>query len=472
MMIQTLARAAASGMAGIVWPGGLVVVVSFGALACHVTTEAATMEVADATSLHAALRAAVDGDEIVLAAGTYPGRFEAIGLTGVTVRSADPAQRAVIDATGAGEGIKLVSAHRVTLSDLVIQGAQLNAINVDDGGFVASSTDITIRNVLLKNGGGQGVKFAGVDGFHIDRLQAIGWGGNGSAVDLVGVHNGLVERSYFESTNPAAGTGVQAKGGSTNVTVRANRFVNANERSIQIGGSTSLRRFRPQPPGAVEAMNIVAEGNVIINNGGPALPAVRSAVSFINTADGVFRNNLVIRPTAYVMRILKENHAEGFVNTQHGQFNDNIVIWQSGDLWDAVDVGRSTDGATFKFSGNHWFNRTKPSASRPNLPSPEVKGVYGVDPEVGETTLVPWAFDWGKWVVNKTHVDLMYSVDAADSWLVATPGDDAALDLGQANPLSGSWNFAQVTTPQITIGAFSYLVLMKTQPCDLNGNRM
>ena len=54
---------------------------------------------------------------------------------------------------------------------------------------------------------------------------------------------------------------------SSNIVICANRLINANEVSIQIGGATSLLLFRPQPPGDVEASAIVVEGNFISHNG-------------------------------------------------------------------------------------------------------------------------------------------------------------------------------------------------------------
>ena len=77
-----------------------------------------------ANSFRSALVSAVDGDEILLAPGVYPGDFHVQGLTGVTIRSADVNSPAVIDATGVGEGIKLASADRVTISDLVDRKCQ------------------------------------------------------------------------------------------------------------------------------------------------------------------------------------------------------------------------------------------------------------------------------------------------------------------------------------------------------------
>ncbi len=224
---------------------------AFATLMSDATAE--VISVTDSASFQAALDNAISGQQIVLAPGIYPGRFTATGLADVAIRSADPDDPAVIDAAGVGEGLKFSSIKGVSISDLIIRNASLNGINIDDGGFIEVSENVDIRNVELRDGGGDGIKFAGVDGFHIDRVKVVGWGGSWTAVDFVGAHDGLVERSYFENTMPGSGVGVQAKSGSTDIVIRANRLVNANERSIQIGGAGGGEFFRPQPPGNVHA---------------------------------------------------------------------------------------------------------------------------------------------------------------------------------------------------------------------------
>ncbi len=329
-----------------------------------------------------------------------------------------------------------------------------------------------MENLLIRNVKGVGIKLAGVDDFHIDRVSVIGWGPDGSAVAGVGVHQGLIERSLFQNSNPGVGTGVLLKGGSSDVVVRGNRIIDANERAIQFGGTTSLTLFRPLPPGDVEASNLVAEGNVIVSNGRDRT-GIRAAASYVNVADGVFRNNLIVRPGGYVMRILKENRQTGFIDTQNGTFERNIVVWESGDLFETVNRGSSTKPATFKFDGNQWFNRANPAASVPSLPSPEQNGIYGEDPGVDESTLVAWDYDWGKWVVNATSRNLTFAIDPGDSFVLAVPGSESRLDLGLDDPLVGDWSFSPIQNPSIMVDSFSYALLMKQQPgptCDLNSN--
>lgn len=245
------------------------------------------------------------------------------------------------------------------------------------------------------------------------------------------------------------------------MTVRANRFVNANERSIQIGGSTGFSLFRPQPPGDVEASNIVVEGNLIVHNDDlpPGTPRIRAAVSFINVRDGICRYNVIVRPRGCVVRILKENRRRGFVDTQSGQFLNNVVVWSQGDLWGAVDVGRSTSPKTFLFKNNQWYNTARPARSTPKLPSRETDGIYGVDPNIDPNAVIPWSMAWGKWLINTTETELEFRLEEADSLLLASPGEKAVLDIARRNPLQGEWTLAQAPK-QILVSASSHVVLV------------
>lgn len=423
----------------------------------------------DSASLQAALDNAVGGQQILLAPGIYPGRFTATAIADIAIRSANPSDPAVIDAAGLGEGFKFSSVKGVSLSDLSIRNASVNGINIDDGGFIEPSENIDIRNVELRNGGGDGIKLTGVVEFHIDQVKVVGWGGSWTAVNFIGSQNGVVERSYFENTTPGSGTGVQAKSGSADIIIRANRFVNANERSIQIGGSGGGEFFRPQPPGNVHAAGIVAEGNVILNNGNLG-QGIRAAASFVNVGDGTFRNNVVYRPSVYAFRILKENPNPPFIDTQNGVIRDNILLWNQGDLSGAVNVGSRTLPATFTFEANQWFNMTSPANSKPTLPVAEIDGVYGLDPQVDLRGITPWDFSWGKWLVNTSDLVDSVVLDSNQDFLLATPGEGATLDLGAVDPLVGEWSLEPVAPGAFTVEPFSYAVLISAEVQPLPGD--
>jgi hypothetical protein len=426
-----------------------------------VVLRAEVHQVSNTRSFKSALFKAFDGDEIWLAPGTYSGRFDATRLVGVTIKSADVNHRAIIDAAGAGEGIKLSSATRVTISDLIIQNASENAISIDDNGFGAPSTNISLRNLLIRNGQGHGVKFAGVDRFSIEKLQIQDWGNGFAAINLLGAHDGSVASSLIQRTNTSGGFGVKVEAGSASVTIRANRFVDCGERAIQFGGGVRPDTFRPQPAGDVAARDLVAEGNVIVNRGADG-GGIRAAVAFVNVSGSVFRNNLVYRPSVGVGSILKENPLPGFVDTQHGAFNNNIVVWHEGDVFTprCFIIGPATLAQTFHFAGNSWFNVTKPTGSTLGLPATETDGKHGVDPNVNPDSVIPWRFRWGIWLVNATDQPQTYRLAESQSVQLATPNAGGELDLGRSDPLIGSWNLSPLKSPVVELDAFSYAVLI------------
>jgi hypothetical protein len=426
------------------------------------------VSVYDARSLQAALLNAATGDEIVLAPGVYHGGFGRAALTGVTIRSADPQDPAVIDAAGAGEGLRLASARRVTISDVTIQHASENGINIDDHNFVTPSTDITLRNLLIQNGAGHGIKFAGVDRFHIDRVKVVDWGSGFAAINLLGAHDGVVENSLFQRIATNKGFGVKVEAGSANVAIRANRFVMAGERAIQFGGSVQPPVFRPQPAGNVAATNLVAEGNVIVDRGAVD-NEMRSAVAYINVNGAVFRNNLIRRPGIFVGRILKENLLPSFIDTQNGVFNENVVVWQEGDIHASqlFNVGPGTLPATFKFQRNTWYNSTNPAGSLVGLPADEIDGNYGAKPNVSPDNVIPWKFDWGIWLVNATERQQFYDLDESAPLKLATPQAGAKLDLGSSSPLVGTWTQSPLPSKRVDLKPYSNAILISPE----NGTR-
>jgi hypothetical protein len=437
--------------------------------ACACLLRAEIININSASAFIAALSNAEDGDEIVLQPRLYAGPFFASGLTGVTIRSADPNNPAVIEGSLFGEGLKLERADRVTISDLIIQNATQNGISIDDGGFVSPSTNITLRNLVIRNGRGHGIKFSGVDHFLIDRVTVTDWGTGFAGINLLGAHDGLVQNSLIQRTNTSGGFGIKAEAGSADVTIRANRFVESGERAIQFGGGVGPSVFRPQPPGDVAAENIVAEGNVIVDLGA-AGSGIRAAVAYINVNGSTFRNNLIDRPRSFVGRILKEITLPEFVDTQNGVFKDNITVWHEGDIIAAFNVGMdSTLPETFYFEGNTWFNATNPANSMLTLPAPETGGVYGVDPQVGPDSVIPWQFDWGIWLVNAT--DQPQELDlGTSSLLLATPNEGAELDLGSPDPLIGNWTLAPLVSTVVQIDPFSQLVLVEAMVEPLAGD--
>jgi Right handed beta helix region len=425
--------------------------------------------VANTAEFAAALAAAVPGDQILLRPGVYNGGHYRANLRQVTIRSIDPANHAIID--GGNNAIQLSDAQDVTIENLVFRNQVGNGLNIDDGGsFNSPTTDITLRNIVVRDivtaGNHDGIKMSGVTGFLIDGVQVHNWGTGGSAVDMVGCHHGLIQNSLFAHTNPAnVGTTLQPKGGTKDVTLRANRIELPPDagRAVQAGGSTGAEFFRfIDGDSNYEADEIVAEGNVIVGGS--------SAFSWVNIDGGVFHHNLAHRPYRWVARILNENQGNEIVDPRDGQFHDNRVVYNDAgsEFSTAVNVGPETLPATYAFARNRWLNLANPTAagSTPSLPTSETGGTYGDASLSGQlNAAIVWDFAWGKWIVNANAATKSVEVANYQTLRRATPGDSAQFRPLENDPLIGAWTSATIPAATIQLPAFAQTILIDPQAC-------
>lgn len=286
----------------------------------------------------------------------------------------------------------------VELENLDFRGATGNGLNIDDGGSYASPTrHIVLRGLRVTDvgptGNRDGIKLSGVDHFRVIDCTVERWGNGGSAIDMVGCHDGVIEGNLFRYAAAAAATGangVQAKGGTTNILIRRNRFEHVGGRGVNLGGSTGLEFFRPPLRDGEphwEARDLRVEGNTFVGCLAP--------VAYVGSENVEVRFNTIYRPERWAIRILQETTAAGFVACRRGRFTDNLVVFHSSQ-WSAggVNIGPATEPATFEFARNWWYCLDAPARSRPSLPSAEVGGVHGISPRFrdeasGDLRLLP-----------------------------------------------------------------------------------
>ncbi len=367
----------------------LVVLVSLlGAAGCG----ADDVKVSTSAQLRAALGDATAGTRILLAPGEYEGGMWVRDIDGdpdrpIVIAGADPDDPPHI--VGGANSFHLANVSYIELRDLTVSGCTSNGINIDDGGsFETPAHHITIANVSVDDvgpsGNRDGIKISGVDEFRIENCTITRWGDGGSAIDMVGCHKGVIEGCFFQGRDGTGGTGVQCKGGTTEIVVRKNLFEAAGGRAINIGGSTGLQFFRPKVDG-YEAKDITVEGNVFVGGMAP--------LAFVGVDGALVRQNTIYIPDKWALRILQETREPGFVPSRNGVMEDNIIVFRS-DQWSegGCNIGSGTAPETFRFEGNVWYCVDRSERSRPALPSDEVDGVYGedpmmVDPENGEYEL-------------------------------------------------------------------------------------
>ncbi len=334
------------------------------------------VHVQNVTELRKALAGAKAGSTILLEPGEYTGGIFASELHGsaknpIVIGAANPAKRPRIVG---GSGMQLSDVSHIEIRDLVLSGASGNGLNIDDGGtYDTPSHHVTLRNLSvsdLPKGNNDGIKLSGVEDFLVENCLVESWGG--SAIDMVGCHRGRIIGATFRK---GGDSGVQCKGGTSEVTIRRSRFENYGQRGVNIGGSTGLEFFRPpvskMPKNAAyEARKIVVEGCTFVGGAAP--------VAFVGVDGAVVRFNTIVWPERWAMRILQES-TDGFLPSRNGVFSDNLVVLRSDAM--AVNIGAGTEPSSFSFARNFWFRSDNPSRSVPQLPTVEVKSTHALDPQ-------------------------------------------------------------------------------------------
>lgn len=353
----------------------------------------APIEVDSLAELRAVASAARPGTTISIAPGDYVGGVHLSELHGapgrpIIIGASDPKRPPRFRG---GSGIQLSGVSHLRVHDLVIEGVLGNGLNVDDAGNLTKpSEEIVIERITVADtprGNHDGIKLSGLKRFRVSECTVTRWGG--SAVDMVGCHEGVIEQCLFRT---GGDSGVQAKGGSSGITIRTSRFVDFGQRGVNLGGSTGTAFFRPPlntvPTNAkAEARNLRVEGCTFVGGVAP--------IAFVGVDGAVVRYNTLVHPGRWAIRILQETRLPGFVPCRNGVFEDNLVVFRSGE-WatGGVNIGDATEAKSFRFARNFWFCSDRPDLSGPMLPTPENGGTVGKDPlatvlEAGFVSVAP-----------------------------------------------------------------------------------
>ena len=274
--------------------------------------------------------------------------------------------------SGGNTGLHFTDPRYVVIQDFTVQDASGNGINVDDAGTYETPAEyVILRNLTVRNigpsGNRDGIKLSGVDRFRVEGCSIESPGDGGSAIDMVGCHDGLLTRNRFSQIGS---TGIQAKGGSTRLLIYANYFEDGGARALNIGGSTGMQFFRPMDATA-EGSWITAWANIIKN--------AQTPVAFVGCENCLFAHNTVYRPTKWAARILQENHHDRLIESHNNVYANNIIVFDD-RVNVFVNIGPNTLSNTFLFAGNLWFDLSDSGFSGPHLPVREMGGVVQKDP--------------------------------------------------------------------------------------------
>jgi len=343
----------------------------------------APVEVNSREALVRALQTAEPGTHLLIAPGEYAGGIAVKGIEGtkekpIRVAPKDAANPPVF--RGGASGLMLSGCSFVVLEGLVLEGAEANGLNIDDGGRAGKpSRGIVLRGLTVRNtaprGNRDGIKLSGLDDFLITGCTVEDWGTGGSGLDMVGCHDGVVEKTTLRRTGPEGAAnheanGAQAKGGSSGIVIRGCDFIHAGGRGVNLGGHTGAPYFRPPNPG-YEARDLTLEDCTFEGSMAP--------VAFVGVDGAVVRRNTLRNPGRWAFRILQENPGEGLAPCRNGVVSENRIIFRSDAMSQAVNVGGGTAPDTFRFERNSWLCEDRPAETqrRVQLPVEETGGTYG-----------------------------------------------------------------------------------------------
>lgn len=329
------------------------------------------------------------GTTLLLEPGIYSGGIYLRDVAGenglpIMIEGTNPDNPPLFE--GGNQAMHLANCSYITLRNIRVRGFPTNGINIDDGGsYETPANNIVLENVTILEIGPKGnhdaLKMSGVDHFTVRKCQFEGWGGSG--IDMVGCHHGIVEdctftgRSGFSQSN-----GVQLKGGTEDVLVQCCFFKNAGQRSINLGGSTGLRFFRPKVQG-YEAKNITVTGNRFVGSMAP--------VAWVTSDGGYVHHNTIVLPEKWVLRILQENSGAQFTPCHDGIFECNLIIFNS-KVQTFVNIGPMTSPETFRFQHNAWHDLDR--YREPSLPVPETESIYLRDISINRSKLADATLDF------------------------------------------------------------------------------
>jgi len=322
------------------------------------------------------------GTAVYVHAGLYEARTFLIDLRGtatapIWITGAAGEPRPII--RGGTEGLHLVRPRYVIVQDLEIADTGDNGINVDDGDEVRNPD--AARFVLFRNldihdtgrhpsGVANCLKLAGVNDVIVEHSRFAHCGtrpeSGALGVDGVGVHHAQVSFNRFEANGYG---GIQFKGGSADIEISSNAFVDAGWRGVNMGGSTGDAFFRP-PPSLSEANAEASRIRVVAN----AFVGGEAAAAFTGCVDCQFVHNTVVDPSKWLVRILQETVTHDqftFTPASRGLIAGNIFFFNRSDLnaGEDINVGPGTDSASFVLANKLWYAHDAVGGSRPNLPS-------------------------------------------------------------------------------------------------------
>jgi hypothetical protein len=315
------------------------------------------------------------GDTIMVHEGNYAGGISIDNLQGTATNQiyiiCAPAATVIFN--GGVNSWHMKDAAYVQIKGFIFQQQTGNGFNIDDGGtYNTPSHHIVFDSCTFRDikatGNNDLLKMSGVDFFVIKNCLFNNGAAGGSGIDMVGCHEGLIKANRFENQGSNS---IQAKGGSKNIRIEYNTFRNGGQRTLNLGGSTNLKLFRPIDA-RYEAAQLTVYSNIFIRSDAP--------IAFVGCIQSEVKNNTIYLPQKWVIRILQETvDTSRFYPCGNNSFVNNIIYHDNRVSIDC-NTGAHTNPHSFNFSNNLWYHAQNPAWAGPDLPLKEINSIIGKDP--------------------------------------------------------------------------------------------
>jgi len=393
-------------------------------------------------TLDAALQVVMPGDTIQIHEGTYAGGLYEENIQGtpeawITIEAA-PGDLVIFD--GGTNAWQFTDAAYLRISGLIFQHQTGNGLNFDDGGtYDTPAHHIIFSDCIFRdmsaNGNNDLLKISGLDSFEIIQCTFLNGAEEGSGIDMVGCHDGVVTQCHFEDLGSNC---IQMKGGTRNIRVERNYFINGGQRTLNMGGSTDLQFFRPIDA-PYEAADLKVYSNVFIGSLAP--------VAFVGCINSEVVNNTIYLPNKWVMRILQETvDTSRFPPCGHNSFVNNIMYIDS-RVSTVCNIGPNTDAPSFTFANNFWFHSEDNSWPGPDLPAPDVNSIVGEDPLFKDAEQEDFSLFFGSLAIGSGKE----VVQPAEDYIGELFNHPRSIGAYEGNPLSGTVDISKANPGEIHV---------------------
>lgn len=269
---------------------------------------------------------------------------------------------------GNNTALQLSDCEYIQFENVTFSENVFNGVNIDDAGTYETPThhinfiNCTFRD-MQNTGNNDLLKLSGLDNFLINGCSFINGSAGGSGIDMVGCHSGTITENEFLNMGSNS---IQNKGGTSDIDITRNKFIDGGLRAINIGGSTGLEFFRPQSAN-YESKNIKIHSNLFFGSDAP--------FAFVGTINSEVINNTIVFPNRWLLRILQENTNDGFEFVRDNKVINNIFLVNNSIQNTPINIGPNTLPETFEFKNNLYFNIDNPNWTL-NTPSENENAIF------------------------------------------------------------------------------------------------